>query len=170
MTTKLLPRLEQFTDYALYGDDEKRRVAIAHIEEAGIAAFLNAVPGYHSCQSNGERLIGWCASRGVPMSCWNLVVGYRDLIEDGLLEAAPPVTAPVVDKWASVTVSRTDALAEYVQPDEEAEQLAKLVDDPNLNDHQRKARLRKLALLAGQQRRQFSESRRADDRDPQIVI
>jgi hypothetical protein len=159
MTTKLLPRLEQFTDYALYNvadDAETVAAAIAHIEEAGISAFLNSVPAYHPSQENAQLLTGWCTSRGVPMSCWNLLLAYRDLTDDGLLELAPLAEQPGVDKWAGVTLARTDALLEYVPSDEESAQLEKVADSPDLNDHQRKARLKKLALLTGIQRRELA--------------
>ena len=89
MTTRILPRLELYTDFAAYNmaEDDQEAVAasIAHIEEAGISAFLNAVPGYHPCQPNAERLTGWCTSRGIPMSCWNLVVAYRALMEEAMI-------------------------------------------------------------------------------------
>jgi hypothetical protein len=160
MMNKILPRLELYTDFATYnlaGDDEEAvAAAIAHIEDAGVTAFLAAVPGYHPSRTNAERLVGWCTSRGIPMTCWNLVLAHRALMEDGQLGIAPPPEQPSVDKWASVTLTRTDILAEYQPSDAEAAALAKVVDDSNLNDHQRKARDRKLALLAGQQRREFA--------------
>ena len=70
--------------------------------------------------------------------------------------SAPSATAPEVNNWASVVLSRQDALAEYQPSDTESAQLAKVADSVDLNDHQRKARDRKLALLAGEQRRKLA--------------
>jgi hypothetical protein len=161
MTKNILPRLEPFTDFATYniaGDDEECvAAAIEHIEESGITKFLAAVAAdYCATEKNASLLAGWCASRGIPMTCWNLIIAFRDLTEDGQLEAAPP-PEPLVDTGnPSIVLTVTDALAHYVPTDDEAATLAKLQDDPSLNDHQRKVRLRKLALLAGQQRRELS--------------
>jgi hypothetical protein len=157
---KLLPRLQEFSDfpeYNLAGDDREVVAAcIARIEEAGVSAFLAATPGYFPSTKNGERMIGWCKSRGVPLTRWNLTLAFRDLSEEGQLEAAPPTPLPVVDKMAGVTLVREDALLEYQTPSDEATALEKVADDPNLSDHARKARDRRLALLAGQQRRERS--------------
>src|SRR5260370_20333375 len=102
MTKTILPRLEPYTHFAAYniaGDDEEAvAAAIAHIEDVGITAFLAAVPNYYPSEKNAEYLAGWCTSRGVPMSLWNLTIAYRDLTEDGQLEAAPPHATPEVDK------------------------------------------------------------------------
>jgi hypothetical protein len=198
---KLLPRLEEFSDYALYniaGDDvatvktvldflrhngaaaeadeiareeinniaNAREVVIAHIEHKGVEAFLRAMPNYHQSEKNAELLVGWCKARGVPTSLWNLSLAFRDLSEDGQLETAPPPAAPVVDKWASVTLCRGDALAEYQPGGDEQAVLAKVTDEflprqmgnphPNQTDYARRAHDRQLALLAGQQRRGLS--------------
>jgi hypothetical protein len=53
-------------------------------------------------------------------------------------------------------LTRTDALAEYIPSDAEVEQLAKVADDVYASDASRKSRDRKLALLAGQQRRELA--------------
>lgn len=161
MTKKVLPRLQQFSDFASYnmaGDDEEAVAAVLqHIEqEVGIPAFLAATPSYYECPQNGERLIGWCKSRGIPLTQWNLTLAFRDLTEDGQLEAAPAPAAAVIDKMAGVTVVRSDVLMEYRTPEDEAAVLAKLADDPALSDRQRRERLRKLALLTGQQRRDLA--------------
>jgi hypothetical protein len=165
MAEKLMPRLQQFTDFAAYNsavainDDEAIAAVLQHIEEeVGVPAFLTATPGYIPSTNNSERLIGWCKSRGVPLTQWNLTLGFRDLSEEGQLEAAPPAAAPVIDKMAGITVVREDALMEYQTPSAEAAALEKLRDDSNLSDHRRKARDRKLALLAGEQRRSLASA------------
>lgn len=158
---KIFPRLETYTDYATYNaalaldDDEAVQVAIEHFERSGITAFLTAVPSYYTTERNAERLIGWCTARGVPTTLWNLTIAFRDLSEDGQLEAAPPPEQPEVDKNRGVIHEVGDALAEYVCPPEEQEALDKLKDDVHVSDATRKARDRKLALLAGQQRREL---------------
>jgi hypothetical protein len=159
MAEKLLPRLQQFTEFAAYNaavaiDDEKAIAAVLqHIEEGDKAAFIADTPSYYACSENDELLAGWCNSRGIPMSLWNLTLAFRALSEDGHLKAAPAPAAPEVDNSRGVVQVRTDALLVYQTPSAESAALEKLRDDTNLSDHQRKARDRKLALLAGEQRR-----------------
>jgi hypothetical protein len=162
MAEKLLPRLQEFSDFAEYnlaGDDEEVVASrVAHIEEVGSAAFLADTPSYHRCLENGERLVGWCRSRGVPLSRWNLTVAFRDLSEQNQLTAAPPVAAPFVDRMVGVTLVREDTLLEYQPSADEAQQLEKLRDDTNLSDHSRKNRDERLRLLAGEQRRSLASA------------
>ncbi len=163
MTKHLLPRLQKFSDFASYNaaiaidDDEAVTAVLEHIElEVGVPNFLAATPSYYACPKNSELLLGWCKSRGVPLTQWNLTLAFRDLSEEGQLEAAPPAAAPVVDKNRGVIETRSDTLMRYETPSAEAAALEKVRDDVSLNDHQRKARDRKLALLAGNQRRELS--------------
>jgi hypothetical protein len=163
MAEKLLPRLQQFGDFASYNaaiainDDAAVTAVLEHIElEVGVPDFLAATPSYYACPKNSELLLGWCKSRGVPLTRWNLTLAFRELSEEGQLEATPPAAAPVVDKNRGIIEVRTDTLMQYETPSAEAAALEKLRDDSNLSDHQRKARDRKLAVLAGKQRRAFA--------------
>jgi hypothetical protein len=128
------------------------------IEARETQRFIEETPDYYPSAHNAAIMSTWLSLYGVPSLCWNLTIAFKDLKQDGLLELAPRPEPVEIDKYAGVTLSRGDALAEYVPSDEETEQLAKIADDANLNDHQRKVRLKKLALLAGQQRREFSKT------------
>jgi len=121
---------------------------------------------------NAVRMTEWLATHGdLPATRWNLEIAYADLQDDNLLEAVqPPTTAPELDASRGVLQVRTDALLEYQTPSDEQKILEKLRDDSSLNDHQRKNRDKKLALLAGNQRRANAAPRRPDDREPCIVI
>ena len=159
MGDKLLPRLDLFDDFTIIKialDEEDRARGIAHIEDVGTRAFLAHTPSYFQCDRNAELLVGWCATRGVPTTRHNLDIAFRDLSEDGQLEAAPVPAAPVPNKFVGITRVREDTMMTYVPPLGEAAALDKLRDDSSLSDHQRKARDRKLTLLAGQQRRAFA--------------
>ena len=175
MTAKIFPRFQQLSDFSIINinrdDDEQREIEAQEIERRGVEAFLAAHPEYFQCDENDKLLEAWLFLHGdLPFTLWNLEIALRDLQEDGILQAAPPPEQPSVDKWASVTLARTDTLAEYVPSGIETVTLARVRDDSTLNDHQRKARDRKLALLARKQRREFAGQRCPDDRDPQIVI
>ena len=123
-------------------------------------------PDYFACDENSALINGWLSNNGdVPMTRLNLELAVRELKDD--LKTAPAPEPEVVDNWASVT-RIGDGMEMYVPGNEEAKALAKLADDPNLNDHQRKVRLKKLALLAGEQRRKFSNL--PPGNDPKIVI
>lgn len=157
MATKPLPDFDEYQDFPTFraaDDDETRAVAIAHIDDAGVEAFLAAHSEYYPCEENSGPLASFLAVHGgLPFTKRNLEIAYYDLRDE--LKSAPPPVAPEVDKWASV--QRIENLtAVYVPSDAEAAALAKLRDDTSLNDHQRKARDRKLALLAGQQRRELA--------------
>jgi hypothetical protein len=160
MAEKLFPRFQQYEDFSIYAiadDDEQREAEAQEIDRRGTEAFLAAHPEYYECDENDKLLEAWLYIHGdLPFTLWNLEIGFRDLLADGLLQTAPPAE-PVVDTGnPSIVLSVTDRLAEYVPSDTEVATLAKLQDDPSLNDHQRKVRLRKLALLAGQQRRELA--------------
>jgi hypothetical protein len=141
-------------------DEEVRVLREEHLDEQGIDAFADAHPEFYHCEENSQALQERLAEHGdgekLPCSRRNLELVYDELRAEGKIKSAPPTPTPVPDKRAGVTLVREDALAEYVAPSDEAAALAKLADDPALNDHQRKQRLRKLAALAGQQRRERS--------------
>lgn len=168
MTEKILPALETWRGLNIVGDDETRAAEIETTERLGCETFIASTPGYHSCDFNSGMIAAWLDKRGVPATFWNLTIAYRDLSQEGLLAPAPPA-APEVDTGnPSITLTVTDRLAEYQPSNSESAALAKLRDDFALSDHQRKARDRKLALLAGQQRREFSGL--PPNADPPIVI
>jgi hypothetical protein len=156
----------QFDEYHFFEiirlavDDEVRAIREARLDEQGAEAFAAAHSEYHACGENAEAMAGRLTEYGdgerLPFTLRNLELVYRELLAEGKIKTAPPTPAPVLDKLAGVTLVREDALAEYVAPSNETAALAKLADDPSLNDHQRKQRLRKLAALAGQQRRERS--------------
>jgi hypothetical protein len=160
MSEKMLPRFQKYEDFAIFNvadDEETIATAKEHIDRTGTETFLAAHPEYHQCDENAKLLEAWLYLHGdLPFTRWNLEVALSDLQSDGLLKAAPPPEQPGVDKWAGITLTRTDALAEYQPADSERQALAKLADDPNLSDAARKARDRKLRLLAGQQRRELT--------------
>jgi hypothetical protein len=141
-------------------DDEVRVLREEHLDERGTEAFAAAHLEFYHCYENAEALAERLAEYGdgekLPCTRRNLELVYAELLAERKIRSAPPAAAPVVDKMAGITVIREDALAEYVMPRDEAAALEKLRDDPALNDHQRKQRLRKLAALAGQQRRENS--------------
>jgi hypothetical protein len=176
MAAKIFPRFDEYQDFTIYkmstdGDDD-RAAATEHIDYVGARSFSaqNTEWNQHyRSDANAERLVGWCNTRGIPTTRHNLDIGFGDLKNDRLLEIVP-TPIPEIDNSRGVIQQVGDALLEYQTPDSEQVTLAKLRDDSTLNDHQRKARDRKLCILAGQQRREFAEPRRPDDRDPQIVI
>jgi hypothetical protein len=151
---------DSFEIVRIASDEEVRALREEHLDEQGIDSFADAHPEFYRCEENSqalqERLAEYGDSERLPFTRRNLELVYAELREEGKIKAAPPVPTPVLDKLAGVTLAREDALAEYVAPNDEAAALAKLADDPALNDHQRKQRLRKLAALAGQQRRERS--------------
>jgi hypothetical protein len=159
MSDKIFPRFQKLTDLVDLSstdvetlNDEARMFLERELGET--EAFLSAHPEYYQCDENAKLLEAWMYLHGdLPFTLWNLEIALRDLQEDGLLRQAPPPEQPVVDKTRGIKLVVTDALAEYQTPPAEQAALAKVADDLSLNDHQRKARLRKLALLAGQQRR-----------------
>jgi hypothetical protein len=139
-------------------DEEVRALREEHLDEQGTEAFAAAHPEFHHCSENAEALAERLAEHGEKLPCTrrNLELVYAELLAEGKIKSAPPAATPVIDKMAGVTLVREDALLEYQPPPNEAATLEKLRDDPALNDHQRKQRLRKLAALAGQQRRENS--------------
>jgi hypothetical protein len=141
-------------------DEEVRALREEHLDEQGINSFADAHPEFYRCEENSqalqERLAEYGDGEKLPCTTRNLELVYRELLAEGKLKSAPPAPTPVLDKMAGVTLVREDALLEYQTPEDEAKLLEKLRDDPALNDHQRKQRLRKLAALAGQQRRERS--------------
>jgi hypothetical protein len=147
-----------------------RRTVLEEFEAAETAAFIAAHPEYYPSAFNLGLIRAWLAIYDVPFSEWNLTICVNDLKEDGLLEPPPPTAAPELDASRGVLQVRSDALLEYQTPSDEQKILEKLRDDSALNDSQRKSRLRRLALLAGAQRRANAAPRRPDDRDPSIGI
>ena len=156
-TTKVFPPLDHLSDVPGYsqaqGTGDKLN-ALSEYESREVAEFVAAHPEYHPSPFNFALVGSWMALYDAVLSRWNLEICYADLIADGLLESA---TAPAAPEAApgnpSITRVRSDALLEYRAPETEKSALAALRDDTNLSDHQRKARDRALALLAGQQRR-----------------
>lgn len=97
---------------------------------------------------------GRAGVHALPITLWNLRIAYNDLAERGLLPRmpSPPPAAP-----AKMKLPELACVAVIQSTDAERAALEELFDDPALSDHTRKQRDRKLALLAGQQRRQMSQ-------------
>jgi hypothetical protein len=182
--TKLFPRLDQRYNVPGYRDAKDfgvlhgaavglkirdRQTILEEFEAAETASFIAAHPEYYPSAFNLGLIRAWLAIYDVPFSEWNLTICVNDLRGDDLLESAP-TDAPAIDTSRGIVEVRSDALAEYRPSEKEAESLAKLADSSDLNDGQRKSRLRRLALLAGDQRRANAAPRRPDDRDPSISI
>jgi hypothetical protein len=149
------PRCDEYLDFSIVkmaGDDpDELELAREHLNQLGTRAFVAAHPEYYACPMNAAALDNWCSNRGIPCTRYNLEIAFSELREK--LENAPPPRPAVVDRWAGIVLSRQDTMAEYVPSDEEKEALAKLADDHNLTTRQRNARLEKLRILAGAQRR-----------------
>jgi hypothetical protein len=170
VSDKIFPPFKRLTEFIEYNvaPVAKRAEVAEKIESEETLRFIDENPTYYPSAHNAAIMGAWLSLYGLPHLCWNLTIAFNDLRQDGLLELAPPPEQVEVDRWAGVTLSRSDALAEYQPSDDEQEALAKLADDPSLNDQQRKVRLKKLKLLAGQQRREFSDLK--PGADPRIVI
>jgi hypothetical protein len=156
---KIFPTIHTLNSIPGYSEalDKREKLdLVQEFEEAEIEKFVEAHPGYYASPFNLGLIRAWLSLYDGIYSAWNLAICYEDLRKDGLLEAAPPPAPAEVDNSRGVVQVRTDALMHYETPSDEATALAKLADDPNLSDHARKARDRKLALLAGQQRRELA--------------
>jgi hypothetical protein len=164
-----MARLDKWEDF---GIDPARAttaqdIKMEFLNAEGTEAFINAHPEFYQSPENAELLAAWLyLHNDVPFTRLNLELAQRALADD--LKKRPPAEQVEVDRWAGVTISRGDALLEYQPSDDEREALSRLQDDTSLNDHQRKARDRKLRLLAGQQRREFSDLK--PGADPRIVV
>lgn len=158
-SAKLFPtihHLNSITGYSEALTTREKVDLVQEFEEAETKQFLKAHPEYYASAFNLGLIRAWLSLYDGIYSAWNLDICYEDLRKDGLLETAPPPVPAEIDNSRGVTQVRTDALMQYQTPSDEAAMLEKLRDDANLSDHQRKARDRKLALLAGQQRRELA--------------
>jgi hypothetical protein len=107
----------------------------------------------HFPREYGEVLYKYLNDRNLPLTRSNLeqATAILDLGTLTLAEESP------VHK--SIEIRSVVAAPAVAEPSpEEAEQLAKLADDKNLNDHQRKVRLEKLAQIARSQRHVFRDA------------
>jgi hypothetical protein len=151
-----MPYLDTWESLDIHQQPMLRQRDMDRLNAEGSEAFIKAHPEFYQCDENAQLLEAWLyLHNDAPFTRLNLELAQRALAND--LKTAPPPEAPVLDKWAGVTLSRSDALLEYQPSEDEQDALAKLADDSSLNDHQRKARLNKLKLLAGKQRREFSD-------------
>jgi hypothetical protein len=156
---KLFPTIHHLNSIPGYSEALTTREKVdlvQEFEEAEIEQFLKAHPEYFASAFNLGLIRAWLSLYDGIFSSWNLAICYDDLRKDGLLETAPPPTTAELDTSRGVVQVRSDTLLEYLEPAAETAALAKVADDPNLSDHQRKVRDRKLALLAGQQRRELA--------------
>ncbi len=158
------PRFQRYEDFPGYSDfprsgnaaDEAARTAVAaEIDRQGSQAFLDAHPEYFPCDENSKLLRAWLFLHGeLPATRLNLEIAQRELGDD--LQKVPSPESTAIDPRRGIIVSRSDVLAEYRPSAGEATALSAVADSVDLNDHQRKVRDRKLALLAGEQRRKLA--------------
>ncbi len=132
-------RLDRWEDFDSRTDREE-------IDCLGAEAFLQAHPSFFQSEWNGEILVAWCRSRGIPATHSNLSAAYAELKRDGLLEIPTPEALPPKKP-------ETDAFINALAKDTEAElkALEKLRDDPLLSDQTRKKRdfaLKRLAIAS----------------------
>lgn len=162
MANKIFPRFDEPDDFTIIKismDDEDRARGLEHINDVGSRAFRAVHPEFPFSDENASRMEAWLLDHGdLPATRHNLEIAYRDLQEDGLLVAVPPPAAPEVDTSRGIVEVRADVMYEYQPSASEAAVLTKLADDPNLSDAARKSRLRKLAVLAGEQRRELASA------------
>jgi hypothetical protein len=156
-------RFDEYGDFNIINisdDEEVREIRKKNLDEVGAEAFVATHPEYYCCDENATALAGRLAQYGenkkLPYSLRNLQLAYREVLAEGKIKAAPPAAAPAEVDSRGIIKVREDALMVYETPAAEAAALEKVVDDPNLSDHARKARDRRLATLAGQQRRENS--------------
>jgi hypothetical protein len=146
---------EQFNIIKIAQDEEDRALGEDHIDDIGARTFAANHPEFFCSDENAALLRQRLDEYGenLPATTRNLDIVYRELLSEGRLTAAPAPASPGVDTSRGIIQVRTDALLEYQTSADEKKLLEKLRDDPALNSHQRKERLRKLSLLAGNQRR-----------------
>jgi len=132
----------------------------AKAERANVEASVAAHPDLYLSAFTQNIFEAWFAAEAkragvgsLPLTLWNLEVAYNDLATRGLLPQAP---SPVPGAPATFKLPDVAGIAQIPPSADEKEVLAKLTDDWSLSDHARKQRDRKLALLAGRQRRELS--------------
>jgi hypothetical protein len=172
-TTKVFPRLEAYMDFPVYARAVREGASglldpsvkfcdevADEIDLEGAERFLAAHPQWNAefhSEANGKKLLDWCRVRRAPCSLWNLSVAFNALSADGSLERVTPSQAPEANTGnPSITLARSDALAEYQPSEQETENLEKLSDDTTLSDHARKTKDKKLRALAQQQQREYA--------------
>jgi hypothetical protein len=152
-----MSRLDKYEDFAtvrVADDNDTLATAKQHIDDQGTQAFISAHPEFYPCEENAKLLEAWLYMHNdAAFTRLNLELAQRDL---GSNLKVRPLEPEVVDKTRGIILTRTDALAEYQAPTEEKEALDKLKDDVHASDATRKARDRRLAQLAGQQRRELA--------------
>ncbi len=129
----------------------------------GSENFIARHPEYYASDFNSLALRNWLDQRHALYTLKNLEVAFRFLTEAGTLETRPPVPrGPAPQRIKTKLVQ--GRLATLQPTEAESAFLSKVADDPNLTDHQRKARDAKLRRAAVAQRRQFPHG------EPSIVI
>jgi hypothetical protein len=153
MTLPLPPfkYLYEHWEWSSAPENKKAEVAEA-IESRETQKFLDRHPEYYASSFNAQLISVWLDDHGIPSLLWNLEICLNALKSSGLLEIRPSEPQAEVDKRRGIIESKSDSLAEYVTPPAEQAALDKLKDDPNASDATRKARDRKLKLLATRQR------------------
>ena len=130
--------------------DYHRQPALAYedaIAREGARAYVT-VHGPLS-ERNGTRVLSWLKAHLVPATRRNLEIAVRVLSAEAQLERETPVHK-LVQKEIEI---RPVLAAQTAEPTaEEKVTLEKVKDDPNLSDHQRKARDKKLKQAATAQR------------------
>jgi hypothetical protein len=151
---------EQFNIIRIAQDDEDRALGEAHVDDIGVRTFAANHPEFFCCDENAALLRERLDEYGdnLPATTRNLDIVYAELRQEGKLTSAPPAATPEGDNSRGIIQTRSDAMLVYQTPSAECAALEKLRDDPSLNSRQRKERLRKLSLLAGNQRRELASA------------
>ena len=148
ITEPIRPAVDHYRDFPAVRD-------WADFEGREAAAFTRANPVWELYRSdaNAALLLGWCSALAIPVTRWNLAIGFHELVAQGTLKPVPGEPAPERAANRGIKLCRGDVMLEYVPGAEEAEQLSRLRDDPSLPDNARKKRFAALKELAAQQRR-----------------
>ena len=117
------------------------------IAREGVAAFV-VVHGPLS-ERNASRVLSWLKAHLAPATRKNLEIAVRVLTADGQLERDTPVQK-LMQKEIEIRPVQAAQTAEPTT--EEKVTLEKVKDDPNLSDHQRKLRDKRLKQAATAQR------------------
>ena len=139
-------------DWQQFGRDaDYHRQPALQFEDAiareGISAYV-AAHGPLS-ERNASRVLSWVKAHLVPATRNNLEIAVRVLTAEAQLERETPVQK-LMQKEMEI---RPVVAAQTAEPTaEEKATLEKVKDDPNLSDHQRKLRDKKLKQAATAQR------------------
>jgi hypothetical protein len=148
------PRLDSWDDF---GSDYEYAHAPAlefkeRVNYEGTQAFKIANPSFPNTENNCTALVEWCEAQLVPLTRRNLEIAWRELASEGKLEKQTEPAAEAVGNLHRLEIQPVVAAQTAKPTRKEKEALEAVKDDPNLNDHQRKVRFKKLKQAATQSR------------------